>query len=134
MARAKPGGYILAMVSAVLVSAAQLCLKLGMSQVPEPGLWGGTPGWSAIGLEPLIWILSGLACYGSSMILWIGVLSRLPLSAAYPLLSISYVLVYLVATSFPAWGELASGRRTAGILLIMLGVGLVSLPARRSDA
>jgi undecaprenyl phosphate-alpha-L-ara4N flippase subunit ArnF len=68
------------------------------------------------------------------MILWIGVLSRLPLSAAYPLLSISYVLVYLVATSFPAWGELASGRRTAGILLIMLGVGLVSLPARRSDA
>ena len=75
----------------------------------------------------------GLACYLLSMLLWIRVLMRLPLSVAYPLLSISYVLVYLVATSWSFWGETASTARSAGIGLILLGVILVSLPAKQID-
>ena len=121
--------YLMALTCAGLVSIAQLCLKLGMSQAPE---FGAAWDWAAIDAGPLLWLALGLVCYGSSMILWIWVLVRLPLSVAYPLLSISYVMVYLAATSMPAWGEIATAQRSAGILFIVLGVALVSWPAKPS--
>ena len=124
----------MAAASVVLVSIAQLSLKLGMSLWPlASGPAGGLDGFAAPGVH-LLWLLLGLACYGASMLLWILVLTRLPLSAAYPLLSISYVLVYLVATSMPAWGEVASVQRSGGIAFILLGVVLVSWPPKRTRA
>ena len=121
-------GYALALGSLALASAAQLLLKLGMARLPplaallDPALW--------LTLDPLgvAGTAAGVACYGLSMVIWINVLTLLPLAVPYPLLSLSYVIVYLVATQVPAWGEAASDRRTAGILLIMLGVALVSRP------
>lgn len=85
---------------------------------------------SWLGADPvgLLCVAAGLACYVLSMLFWLNVLVYLPLSVAYPLLSLSYVIVYLAATQVPAWGEAASDRRTAGILLIVLGVSLVSRP------
>ena len=119
--------FLMALTSAGLVSIAQLCLKLGMSQLPE---FGAAMDWRAVAIVPLLWLALGLACYACSMILWILVLARLPLSVAYPLLSISYVMVYLVATSMPAWDEVATARRSAGIVFIVLGVALVSWPSK----
>jgi undecaprenyl phosphate-alpha-L-ara4N flippase subunit ArnF len=123
--------YLMALTSAALVSIAQLCLKLGMSQLPE---FGAAMDWYAVDVGPLLWVALGLVCYGCSMLLWIGVLARLPLSVAYPLLSISYVMVYLVATSMPAWDEIATAQRSAGIVFIVLGVALVSWPAKPSTS
>ena len=37
-----------------------------------------------------LWL--GLACYGISVVLWLGALSRVPVSIAYPMLSIGYVV------------------------------------------
>lgn len=123
----------LAMLCVILASAAQLSLKLGVASMPSLDGNDLLALWQTEGLGAALWLIAGLACYGLSMLLWIRVLMHLPLSVAYPLLSISYVLVYLVATSWPVWGETATPARSAGIGLIMLGVILVSLPARQID-
>ena len=57
---------------------------------------------------------------------WLAVLARYPLSFAYPMLSLSYVLVYVGATHWPLLGEAPSPLRTLGTLLILTGVGLVT--------
>jgi undecaprenyl phosphate-alpha-L-ara4N flippase subunit ArnF len=121
--------FALAMLCVILASAAQLSLKLGVSCLPSLVSGELLAALQTAGAGVMAWLVFGLACYLLSMLLWIRVLMRLPLSVAYPLLSISYVLVYLVATSWPVWGETATAARSAGIGLIILGVILVSLPA-----
>lgn len=125
--------YALALFCVVLASAAQLSLKLGVSHLPSPARAGLLLTMQGADREAIALLAFGLACYGLSMLLWVRVLMRLPLSVAYPLLSISYVLVYLVATSWPVWGETATTARSAGIGLILVGVLLVSLPAKQED-
>ena len=80
------------------------------------------------------WGLIGLGCYGVSMMLWIIALSRCDLSLAYPMLSLSYVLVYIAAVYWPKLGESASTLKTAGIMLIVAGVMLVARIPRRQEA
>ena len=127
---ARPG-ITLALVSVVLVSVAQLALKFGMSAMPA----AAGEGWLDGNLVPGLhwwWLVLGLACYAASMAVWIKVLTYLPLSLAYPLLSLSYVLVFLVATALPVFAETASWQRFAGVALVVFGVLLVSWPAARA--
>jgi multidrug transporter EmrE-like cation transporter len=68
------------------------------------------------------WI--GMACYATSLCVWLGALSRAPVSVAYPMLSIGYVVVAFVSA---LWlGETLSAGKVAGIALICIGVVLVS--------
>jgi len=67
-------------------------------------------------------VLAGLALYGISSVLWLGVLSRMELSVAYPLGASGYVLVVLLAA---VAGEPVPPMRWVGVLLIILGVLLV---------
>jgi undecaprenyl phosphate-alpha-L-ara4N flippase subunit ArnF len=68
---------------------------------------------------------AGMVCYGTSMFCWLAALGRLPLNLAYPLLSLSYPLVYLGAVLLPFFNETVNAQRLAGIGLIMLGVALL---------
>ena len=52
------------------------------------------------------------------------VLTRVPLSWAYPILALNQVLILLVAATF--LGETVSAMRWAGVFLIITGVFLVS--------
>jgi multidrug transporter EmrE-like cation transporter len=65
-----------------------------------------------------------LAAYGISVAVWLVGLSRLPLSQAYPVLSIGYIVAALLA--WTVLGETISLARWAGIGLIIAGVLLVS--------
>lgn len=124
-------GIGLALVSVVLVSVAQLALKFGMSAMPAVGPEGDWGQW----LGPHWWWLAlGLVCYGASMAVWIKVLTTLPLSLAYPLLSLSYVLVFLVATAVPVFAETATLQHFAGVVLVIVGVLLVSWTAPRAPS
>lgn len=65
-----------------------------------------------------------LGAYGISVVVWIVGLSRVPVSQAYPVLSVGYVVA-----AFLAWflfGEVVGLVRWAGIGLIIAGVILVS--------
>ena len=79
----------------------------------------------------LVWLVIGLICYAISMLSWMFALTKYELSFAYPFLGITYVLVYLGAIYWDKIGEQLSWQRTAGIVLILLGVAFVNY--KKSD-
>ena len=68
-----------------------------------------------------------LVAYGTSLVVWIIGLSRVPVSQAYPVLSVGYVIAALAAWTL--LGETMSLSRWLGIAVIMSGVWLISRPA-----
>ena len=111
--------------SIVLSACAQLSMKAGMLRVSRlesaANLVDGTEF-----LPVVILLVAGFGCYGASLVSWLIALSRYPLSLAYPLLSLSYVVVYLAAAASPLLAEPLSESRTVGIALIVVGVVLVA--------
>jgi len=75
----------------------------------------------------LFWLFGGIACYGLSMLAWLLALTRYQISYAYPMLGLSYVLVYLGAVYWDRIGESLSVMRSIGILLVIIGVALVNM-------
>lgn len=121
---------IIYMTASILLSSlAQLSMKAGMLLFAAHTAHGW-PGLSALmDLPALLWVGTGLACYGMSLLFWMSAIARLELSLAYPMLSLSYVLVYLVAVNWPFLHEHASWVRSLGILVVVIGVILIA----RSD-
>ncbi|WP_298770175.1 4-amino-4-deoxy-L-arabinose-phosphoundecaprenol flippase subunit ArnF [uncultured Shewanella sp.] len=75
---------------------------------------------------PLLFIFTGLMCYALSMACWIVALKQLPLSIAYPLLSLSYIIVYFAAISLPGLNETFNGIKLLGIICILVGLYLMT--------
>lgn len=113
-----------------------LLLGVFLNALAQLGLKSATATSGAITLErssliaaagtllstPVFW--AALTAYGLSVIVWVIGLSRVPVSQAYPLLSLGYVL-----TALGAWamlGETLSVQRISGIAVIIVGVYLVS--------
>ncbi|UMO90172.1 4-amino-4-deoxy-L-arabinose-phosphoundecaprenol flippase subunit ArnF [Pectobacterium sp. PL64] len=123
-------GYVWAIGSIVLASTAQVLMKSGMLALPSisiahwPSLSTLLAGWPAVA------VLIGMLCYGLSMVCWFMVLRYMPLSRAYPLISLSYAVVYLAAIFLPWLNEPMSLRKNLGVLIILLGVWLVSRNAQ----
>ena len=97
----------------LLNAGAQLLLKAGTNAAPL-GL--------RLAIEPHI--LGGLACYGVSVVVWVIGLSKVPVSIAYPMLSLGYVVN--AAAAWWLFGETLTPMRLAGIGIIVAGVFLVA--------
>lgn len=124
----------MACASILLSAAGQLGMKAGMRALADSAAHSpaATSNWIASG--GLLWTGAGLLCYGLSMLAWLVALARYPLSQIYPLLGLSYVLVYLGATNWPYLAEVSSLGRGLGTLLIAAGVIFVcSGRERRPD-
>ncbi|MBD8166593.1 4-amino-4-deoxy-L-arabinose-phosphoundecaprenol flippase subunit ArnF [Erwinia persicina] len=125
-------GWLFAFCSVLLVSAAQLLLKWAMVQLPPLGQTGlfvdtlFTLSW------PVLALSGGLVAYGLSMLCWVLALQRLPLSQAYPLLSLSYLLVWLAALWLPGLNEPFLWGKLAGALLILGGLLLIFSAGKNS--
>ncbi len=107
-----------------LNAAAQLLLKKGMTIIGEFSFnWSGitTVGWSVM---TNFFVIGGLSCYIMSVLIWLGILSRIEVTAAYPLLSIGYIVTAVAGYLF--FGETLSVIRILGIGVIIVGVYLVS--------
>jgi multidrug transporter EmrE-like cation transporter len=101
-------------LTGVLLNAgAQLLLKAGTNARPL-GI--------ALAIEPHI--LAGLACYVVSVVVWVVALSKVPVSIAYPMLSIGYVVNAIAA--YYLLGETVTPLRMAGIGVIIIGVFIVA--------
>lgn len=111
--------FLLILTSVTMSAVAQLLLKQGVAAVG-----GGSP--LRYATSPMI--LAGFAIYGLGAILWLFVLARLPLSAAYPFVGLGFIATMLLGII--VLGENVSTTRIAGTLLIAAGCVLVarSLP------
>jgi multidrug transporter EmrE-like cation transporter len=114
-----PLTFSLLMLGVLLNAAAQLFLKAGTNRVGEFAfsLDNIVPiGAKLIANPP---ILAGVGCYVVSLVVWILGLSRVPVSIAYPMLSVGYIV-----NAFAAWflfGESITAQKLVGIGCIVIG-------------
>lgn len=123
-------GYFWGIGSVILITLAQLCLKAGVTILPGFKLnhqWMDVncllENMPAFGL-----IFIGLIGYVLSMVCWLFALKFLALSKAYPLISLSYVLVNLFAVTLPWFNESATLIKFVGVVFILLGIWIISRP------
>lgn len=109
--------YLALGVNVILLVSGQLLWKVGMGHHQA----SGGPLWRHALLSPAIW--AGLGLYGLATLLWLYVLSRLPLAVAYPIQATAYVLGMVAARL--VLGEGVSSTSWVGGLLILLGAGLI---------
>ncbi|TLS18293.1 MAG: 4-amino-4-deoxy-L-arabinose transferase [Betaproteobacteria bacterium] len=119
--------FSLILAGVILNAAGQLLLKAGTNAVGhfDFHLNNVLPIGLKLAFNPFI--LSGMVAYGVSLVVWIMALSRVPVSIAYPMLSIGYVI-----NAFIAWhwfGEALSAQKLLGIGCIVLGVYVITRSA-----
>jgi multidrug transporter EmrE-like cation transporter len=113
------------LLTGVLLNAgAQLLLKAGTNVLGVITLtrdsWASTL-WT---MATQGYFVLGALCYLVSMFVWILGLSRVPVSVAYPLLSVGYVVNAIAAHYL--FGETVTLQRWLGIGFIVVGVWLVA--------
>lgn len=124
--------WLILLLSIILTAFGQIFMKLSAVNLTN---WGELqlqlhqPTLTSTEVDGLQYLALGVSSYFLSMLLWVYVLSFLKLSRAYPLLSLAYVLVYLGAIFWPGLNEQVSAEKNLGILIIMVGVFIVSLPS-----
>lgn len=116
--------FALILTGVLLNAAAQLLLKAGTNAIGHFDFQINNilPIGMKLALQPFI--MGGMACYVVSLVIWIMALSRVPVSIAYPMLSIGYVI-----NAFVAWqwfGEALAAQKLLGIGVIVIGVILVA--------
>jgi multidrug transporter EmrE-like cation transporter len=108
-----------------LNAAAQLLLKVATRPLAHFSVFNAdTLSSSVLILSKSMPFWSGMVCYAASVCVWVAALSKAPVSTAYPMLSLGYVVVAAVSV---AWlGESLTLGKALGIALICTGVVLVS--------
>ena len=121
---------LIMLTSIALATTAQLLLKAGMTKVGAITEIAAAGGAIALVLRVVTtWqVVAGLGLFGLSAIFWLVTLSRVPLSTAYPVVSLSYVLI--LAFSALVLHERPSPGVWVGAVLIMCGIALVGLGQR----
>ncbi|CAI0700533.1 MULTISPECIES: 4-amino-4-deoxy-L-arabinose-phosphoundecaprenol flippase subunit ArnE [Serratia] len=110
-------GYLLVIVVSLLTCGGQLCQKQAAQ------CWQLAP---AVRRGPTLrWLALAVLLLGLGMAVWLNVLQRLPLSLAYPTLSLNFVLVTLAARWL--FKEPTTVRHWCGVGSIMLGILLMSI-------
>jgi drug/metabolite transporter (DMT)-like permease len=116
--------FLILFCGVLLNALAQLGLKAA-TRVTGPLVATDTRFWqraSELLTVPSLWF--ALGAYGLSVIVWLIGLSRVPVSQAYPLLSLGYVIN--IGLAWWLLGEVPNVQRVAGIGVIVLGVVMVA--------
>ncbi len=120
--------WVLILTGVGLNAAAQLLLKVATRPLAHFSAFNlDTLGGSVLILSRSLPFWAGMLCYGASVCVWLAALAKAPVSTAYPMLSLGYVVVAAVSV---LWlGETLSLPKVLGIALICPGVVLVSRSA-----
>ncbi len=108
---------ILIVICTFMLAVGQTLWKMGL----RGGFSLSLPGMLSLVRSPAIW--GGFILFGVATLIWFVVLAKLPLSLAYPFMSLSYIFGLLAARYI--FGETISVTRWLGVLLICFGVALV---------
>lgn len=116
---------VLLVVSIGLAVAGQLAMKAGMQKVGEIQAKDIKHPWKLIvRVLESVWAVVGVVLYAVSAIFWLIVLSRVPLSVAYPIVAAGYVVV--VFYSWLVFKEEVKWISWVGLALIVIGVVLTA--------
>lgn len=116
----------LIVLSVALSSGSQLILKQGMT---SPSVHESLQGGGVLDVLLVIAtspaILAGLFCFGLSVVIWLFVLSKVPVSTAYPFVALGITTTVLGGRFL--FGEPLSLLKIIGVVVILLGIVLVGL-------
>jgi multidrug transporter EmrE-like cation transporter len=119
--------FFFLLTGVLLNAAAQLLLKAGTNRLGVVTLAPDTFATTLTRIAAEGHVVGGLVLYGISVLVWIAGLSRVPVSVAYPMLSLGYVVNALAAQYL--FGEAVTMQRWLGIGFIVVGVWLVARSA-----
>ena len=113
----------LALIAAAISAIGQILLKHAMV---KHGMIEFSPmGLFRLLIEPRL--VLALSLYAAALLAWLHVLSKVPLSTAYPMLAITYAIVPLLALIF--FNEKIYQTQVIGIFFILMGVALIGRTA-----
>jgi drug/metabolite transporter (DMT)-like permease len=116
--------FLLLFFNVLLTVMGQILFKHGMNTIGRISNMRDAVGKLAQAfMNP--YILSGIAIYGFTTLVWLVILSRVKLSIAYPMLSSGYVLSILF--SWMLFKESIPKVRIIGAVIICIGVYFVAL-------
>lgn len=110
----------LSLMQSIMLSLGQLTLKVALGNM-LPFSWS-MRFWGHL-LTNWWFLLCGIM-FGGASLLWMYILKHWPLSMAYPMVSMSYVIAMVMAVLF--LHESIAWNRWLGVALIMLGCMLVA--------
>lgn len=111
--------YALAVLTAVLLAVGQLLFKLGSNKVNAASI----PEFLASSLSNPI-LIAAVGLYGATLLMWVYVLNKMPLSIAYPITGLAYIIVPIL--SFYLFDEKMSPMLMIGSAFILIGITLVA--------
>jgi len=119
-----PKSIMLILISIILTSGSQIVLKFGMmSELVQVALASRKTSEIALTIISSPFILVGLVCFGLSAIIWLFVLSRVPVSSAYP-----FVALGIFATTIFGhfmFNEPITFYKAIGLFLVLTGILLI---------
>ena len=101
--------YLLIVLASLLSCGGQLCQKQATYKRSMRHLFG--------------WLAFSAVLLGSALLLWLLVLQRIPVSVAYPMLSLNFIFITLAARFI--WHERISLRHWLGVVLIITGISIL---------
>jgi drug/metabolite transporter (DMT)-like permease len=123
-------------VTLILVSFGQIFLKLGLGKDGVSG--GGSPVGTVLSIAKVFLrpkVAFGFGLYVVGTLIWLLVLSMVPLSIAFPMFSMSYFLVVILSATILK-ERVAWSYAIVGLVLISVGVGFIgrSCPPKKHQA
>lgn len=101
--------YLLIVLASLLSCGGQLCQKQAT--------------WRPGRRHLLCWLALSVLLLGCAMLLWLLVLQRIPVSVAYPMLSLNFIFITFAARFI--WHEPVSLRHWLGVVLIIVGISIL---------
>jgi len=101
---------LLIILVSLLSCSAQLCQKQATQAISRRTRLG--------------WIGVSVLLLGVAMLLWLRVLQQVPVSQAYPMLSLNFIFVALAGRLL--WRERLTPRQITGTMLVVTGVALMA--------
>jgi drug/metabolite transporter (DMT)-like permease len=118
--------FLGAIATVTITAISQTCLKIGMSNLAteEQAYNAKSALQHSLAILTNKFVIFGMSGYLISTLLWLYVLSRLPLSTAYPFVGLSIVFTSFFGIFY--LGEPSSTLKIIGMILVFFGVVLVS--------
>lgn len=129
--------FLLLLFNLVLGSSGQICLKLGLRGSDLAHQSGSVAARISAILHAMMnpYVLTGLGLYVLSVFTWILLLSKVRLSVAYPMISISYFFVValsaVVLHEHVRWSYAVGGLLLISAGVTFIGVGMGQAGARK---